>query len=340
MSHSPKALGGNCPTGEVNANPSDIGRQFSHFVEDLVHCLVAHVSRAHQSLWFVAKAIASRRAGAAGVFPLRLGRQPVSESFLPRQPIAKGQCVVPAHVDDRVVVGLLEAGEAPRELRLLGKLSRVFARPAGAAEPVLLGVGSIRRRRDELGELAARDFIHADRQRLADAHHMLRCFAGEPRELVLGAGRHLVGPREQVAQDSPAPIRNSPAGMTTSFMPIEFVSATSRRQSSSVCMRGAAIASSSSSLGNSPQRSTSECHFRATIASAAIKTSAINPPTITARRGGTRSVGARDTRAPRRRAKDQARFLQPKPREIRSQARTAAESKRGPLDLIPARKQI
>jgi len=54
----------------------------------------------------VAGVEARGRTGAAGVFPFGLGRQPIGQSFLLRQPLAESDRVVPAHKDHRLVVGL------------------------------------------------------------------------------------------------------------------------------------------------------------------------------------------------------------------------------------------
>ena len=62
--------------------------------------------------------IERRRAGPAGIFPFRLGRQPVLAALFLAQPKAVRRRIIPTHVQDRMVVGLRKTGFLPVVLRI------------------------------------------------------------------------------------------------------------------------------------------------------------------------------------------------------------------------------
>src|SRR5208337_57106 len=66
-----------------------------------------------QGLRVVAVEIPRSRAGTASIFPLGLSGKTVGLALLPAQPLGEGHGVVPAHVDHRVKIGLLETGLTP-----------------------------------------------------------------------------------------------------------------------------------------------------------------------------------------------------------------------------------
>src|SRR5262249_62216860 len=82
----------------------------------------------------VAEAPAALAAGAAGILPLRLGRQAVLHPFPLREPFAEGDRVVPADLHDRLILelGPPEAGIAPVEA---GVGNHLRPRPGPAPPP-------------------------------------------------------------------------------------------------------------------------------------------------------------------------------------------------------------
>jgi hypothetical protein len=87
------------------------------------------------------------RTGSAGIFPFRLRRQPVRQTFLFTEPPAKSFCVVPAHEDNGLMVLDGKAKLAPHKAV----------------------------RRIELLEPGISDFVRADIERVAYSH-----FVGGP----------------------------------------------------------------------------------------------------------------------------------------------------------------
>ena len=104
-----------------------------------------------QRLRVVTERIPRRAPSAAGVFPLRLGRKPVLLPLLPTQPVAERRRIKPAHVQHRMVIGLVVARQAPGKLRILAPPVRCRV-PTQTAFSVLLGVGLVASRFDEPAE--------------------------------------------------------------------------------------------------------------------------------------------------------------------------------------------
>jgi hypothetical protein len=61
--------------------------------------LVEGVGVSEQALGVIAMRVAGARAGAAGVLPFGLGRQPVAVAFGAAQPLRQGLGIVPGDVD-------------------------------------------------------------------------------------------------------------------------------------------------------------------------------------------------------------------------------------------------
>src|SRR5262249_4373231 len=104
-------------------------------------------------------------AGAAGPFPLRLGGQVVGQPFLLgalRQPAAERLAVAVADVDDGVIV---TQGERAGVTRLppvdAGPVFPLGFRVVSVAAAVLLAIGDVRGRLDELAELPYRHLVFA-----------------------------------------------------------------------------------------------------------------------------------------------------------------------------------
>src|ERR1019366_2932842 len=102
------------------------------------------------------------RAGAAGIFPLRLGWQAIRLAGSPRQPVGIGGGVLVADAGDRVMIVLGEAGVAPvGGVRLFPALaSDIGVGPLGD-DAAVLG--------DEAAELADGDRIPAQEEALGEA---------------------------------------------------------------------------------------------------------------------------------------------------------------------------
>ena len=124
--------------------------------------------------------VARARAGAAGVFPLRLGGQAVAVALGGAEPGGQRMRVVPGDVDHRVVVALGEAGVAPGIARV-APLECVAARAGGgvvgrvvavAARAVGLGLGHVAGGLHEAAELPHRDLRLPQVEGARDAHGM------------------------------------------------------------------------------------------------------------------------------------------------------------------------
>ena len=152
--------------------------------------IVADVGHSSELSWVIPVVVSRRRAGAAGVLPLGLGRQAIRLSFFARKPLAEGRRVVPGDVEHRLIVGLLEAGISPVELHVAAATLAPRGVVTPAAEAVLLGFSLVAGFVGEAAELADGHFIFAQLKGFRDPHAMARVFVLEEirRAVVRGKG--------------------------------------------------------------------------------------------------------------------------------------------------------
>ena len=88
---------------------------------------ICHVADLNQLIGVVTVVKIRRRTGTARIFPFCLRRQTIRAALFSAEPFTKGDCVVPRHIDNRVIVRLGEARVFPAVLRV-GTFEFAFGR--------------------------------------------------------------------------------------------------------------------------------------------------------------------------------------------------------------------